>query len=40
MGFHTLFESLGFDAGYGVEGAGGAGGAAGYEYAEGMGVVV
>ena len=34
--FDTLFEPLGFDAGYGVEGAGGA---TGYEYAEGMGMV-
>jgi len=34
--FDTLFEPLGFDAGYGVDGAGGA---AGYEYVEGMGMV-
>jgi len=34
--FDTLFEPLGFDAGYGVEGVGGA---VGYEYAEGMGMV-
>ncbi|KIJ92023.1 hypothetical protein K443DRAFT_126059 [Laccaria amethystina LaAM-08-1] len=33
--FDTLFEPLGFDAGYDAEGAGGGG----YEYAEGMGMV-
>ncbi|EDR07591.1 uncharacterized protein LACBIDRAFT_327962 [Laccaria bicolor S238N-H82] len=37
VAFDTLFEPLGFDAGYGVEGAVGA---VGYEYAEGMGMVV
>ena len=31
--FDTIFEPLGFDVGYGVEGAGGA---AGYEYAAGL----
>ena len=34
--FGTLFEPLGFDAGYGAEGVGGA---VGYEYADGMGMV-
>ena len=34
--FRTLFEPLGFDAGYGAEGVGGA---VGYEYADGMGMV-
>ena len=33
--FDTLFEPLGFDAGYGVERAGSV---VGYEYAEGMGM--
>ena len=34
--FNTLFEPLGFDAGYGAEGVGGV---VGYEYADGMGMV-